>query len=78
MEEIVNFAELGIMLVSVLFKMFLASIAFVCVRFAISHMDKALGIDVAKDWIENADDQSKAIYYGLRMVGVCVLFGSVF
>lgn len=78
MDEIINFADLGIMLVSALFKIFLASIAFVGVRFALNQMDRALGVDEIKDWIESADYQTKAIYYGLRLVGVCVLFGSVF
>lgn len=78
MNEIINFTDLGVMLVSVLFKLFLASVAFVAVRFSLNQMDRALGVDEVKDWIESADYQAKAIYYGLRLVGVCVLFGSVF
>lgn len=78
MNEILSFADLSVMLVSALFKIFLASVAFVGARLALAQMDKALGVEVVKDWIENADDQAKAIYFGLRLVGVCVLFGSVF
>lgn len=78
MNELIDFSDFIVMAISVLFKIAVASVAFIGVRFAISHMDKALGVDIAKDWIENADDQAKAIYYGLRLVGVCVLFGSVF
>lgn len=74
----ITFADLSIMLVSACFKIFLACLAFVGVRFAISNMDKALGVDLAKDWIEDADNMSRAVYFGLRLIAVCLLFGAVF
>lgn len=74
----ITLADISVMFFSALFKIVLASLAFVGVRFAISHMDKALGVDLAKDWVENADDHSKALYFGLRLIGVCILFGAVF
>jgi hypothetical protein len=69
--------DFGILFVSMLFKLVVASMAFVGVRIAISNMDKAFEISV-KGWLNSANDNARALYFGLRLCAVCLLFGMVF
>lgn len=53
-----------------------ALIAFLIARLALRNLDKAAGFDF-KEWINNADDHAKGMYFGARIIAVCLLFGII-
>ena len=61
--------------IELLLKLTVALLALVGVRFALMWFDRILGVASFKDWINDADDMAKAVYYGLRFVAVCILVG---
>ncbi len=69
--------EFQLLFISACFKLVVALLAFAGVRLAISNMDKAFNINV-KGWLDTANDNARAIYFGLRLVAVCWLFGQIF
>lgn len=76
-QELVNVDDFKLMALSATFKLFVALLAFAGVRIGISNMDKAFGIN-SKGWVNDASDLAKSLYFGLRMIGVCILFGYIF
>lgn len=66
----------SVLLVGLGIKLFMAIMAVICILLTISTMDKYFGIDV-KGWLNESDEASKALYFGLRMVALAILFGNI-
>lgn len=67
---------IGVLFVGLGIKLFMAILAVVCILLTVSTMDKYFGIDV-KGWLNDSDEASKALYFGLRMVALAILFGNI-
>ena len=61
--------------IELVFKLTVALFAMVGVRFGLMWFDKIIGVHPFSEWINDADDMPKAVYYGLRFVAVCLLVG---
>ncbi len=61
---------------SVALKIVLALIAFAGARLALLFLDRKLRFDFKK-WVGKANDQAVALYFGLRILAVCILFGLI-
>ncbi len=61
--------------IELFFKLTVALFALVGVRFALMWFDRIVGVTPFREWINDADDMAKAVYYGLRFVAVCILVG---
>jgi len=57
------------------FKLVLALLGLIMCRVALISMD-IIAPRNFKDWLKNADHQSKAIYYGSRLICVGIIVGS--
>jgi len=62
--------------VSVALKIVLALIAFAGARFSLLFLDRRLRFDF-KNWLGQANDQAVALYFGLRILAICILFGLI-
>jgi hypothetical protein len=67
---------ISVLLAGLGIKFFMAVVAVVFILLTINVMDKRFGISV-KGWMEESSDLAKAIYFGLRMVALCFLFGTI-
>lgn len=67
--ENVIFASFGM-------KLFLAVLAFLCMRLAMWMVNRALGFDMS-EWLEKADDQAVSDFHGRVYLGVCIMFGLI-
>lgn len=64
------------MLLQGLFKVTLALFAVIMARLSLLWFDRWLMPSTFRLWIEeNAQDNARALYYGLRLLAVCLLFG---
>lgn len=61
---------------SLLLKLYSAFMAIVCVRMTLFIFDKTIKYSFL-EWIENCDNRDRALYYGLRYLGTCILFGFI-
>jgi len=61
--------------VELLFKLAIALFALIGVRFALMWFDIISQVVRFGDWINEADDMSKAVYFGCRFIAVCILVG---
>lgn len=61
---------------SVALKIVLALIAFAGARLALLFLDRKLRFDF-KNWLGKANDQAVSVYFGLRILAVCILFGLI-
>ena len=77
MEEILQNPDFVLMAMAVAFKFCVALLAFAGVRIAIYNFDRAFGIS-CPGWLNDSSDMAKALYFGLRLVAVCILFGYIF
>ena len=57
------------------FKLVLALIGFTMARICLYWMDKFLVPEKFTLWLENANDNAKAIYYGARIIAIALLIG---
>ncbi|QDP60137.1 MAG: hypothetical protein Unbinned1312contig1001_17 [Prokaryotic dsDNA virus sp.] len=57
-------------------KLFLAVIAFLCMRLAMWMVNRALGFNMSL-WLENANDQAISDFHGRVYLGVCIMFGLI-
>lgn len=67
---------IGVLFIGLGIKLFMAIMAVICILLTINAMDKYFGIDV-KGWLNDSDEASKALYFGLRMVALAILFGNI-
>ncbi len=67
---------LGVIAVGLGLKFVAALFAVFAIFFTIVWMDKKFAINI-KGWLNDSSDVTKAIYLGLRFVGLCVLFGLI-
>lgn len=58
-----------------LFKLSLAILGLFMIRLSSVWMDKYLVPSDFKNWLEKANDNARALYYGLRMLALCILVG---
>ena len=58
-----------------LFKVVCLILGILAVRATMLWMDKYLVPEEFKEWINGTDNLSKALYYGLRVIGVCLMVG---
>lgn len=59
----------------VLFKLVCIILGVVCARACLIWMDSKLVPKEFKEMINEMDNTSKALYYGLRVVGICLMVG---
>ena len=57
------------------FKLVLALVGFIMARICLYWMDKYLVPQKFTLWLENADDFSKAVYFGARIIAIALLIG---
>ncbi|MBR9778449.1 hypothetical protein ABIE64_002192 [Thalassospira sp. MBR-102] len=57
-------------------KLFLAVIAFLCMRVSLWMVNRALGFDLGQ-WLEKANDQAISDFHGRVYLGVCIMFGLI-
>jgi len=62
-------------ILQILFKLTALVLGIVAARLVLLWMDTKLVPEAFKEWIDNADDFTKAVYYGLRIIGICMLVG---
>lgn len=58
-----------------LFKLSLALIGLIMARLSAGWMDKYLVPSEFKKWLKESSDEARALYYGLRMLALCILVG---
>ena len=58
-----------------LFKLTLAMLGLIMLRISSVWMDKYLVPSEFKNWLEKSSDEARALYYGLRMLALCLLVG---
>ena len=61
--------------IELFFKLTVALFAMVGVRFGLMWFDRIIGVKPFREWINDASDMAKAVYYGLRFLAVCLLVG---
>lgn len=67
---------LSVIIIGSLLKLIMASIALLAVMFGLSWFDKRTKLSFTS-WMKGATDETRAIYYGFRILAVCLLFGLV-
>jgi hypothetical protein len=58
-----------------LFKLSLALIGLIMARLCAGWMDKYLVPPEFETWLKGSGDEARALYYGLRMLALCLLVG---
>ena len=57
-------------------KLMIAIIAILICRISLIYMDRVAGFNFT-NWLEQADSRDKALYYGCRILAICLLVGLV-
>lgn len=65
-----------VIIISMLFKIVQACVAFGFVWCGLRFLDKTVKFDF-KHWVQNADDSAIAVYLGFRVLAFCLLLGFV-
>lgn len=76
MEGLLTAQELGVMLISALYKIVLGLIAMGLGFSCMLGMLKVLGISI-REWGKNAEKQNLGVFFGLLSIGVCLLYGLI-
>lgn len=66
----------NVIVASFAMKLGLAVVAFLCMRFAMWLVNRALGFNMS-EWLEKADDQAVSGFHGRVYLGVCIMFGLI-
>lgn len=63
------------MILQGLFKIFLAIFGILAGRLTLTWMDKTVDNSESNfsTWLRNANDQTKGIYYGARIIAICIV-----
>lgn len=57
-------------------KLALAAAAFAAAWWSLRLFDRRQDFDF-KHWLETADEQGRGIYFGFRILAICILFGLI-
>lgn len=62
---------LPVMFIGFMFKLLMAAVGYHAMRAILRQLDERLKFDF-KEWLHNADDLSKGIYLGLRVLSIAI------
>lgn len=66
----------GVIAISFLVKLITAVIAYIIIRVVLRRLDKASHISFNR-WYQDADNQSRSIYFSARVIAVSYLFATI-
>jgi len=67
---------ISIILTSIIAKLVVAVAAYIVIRLVLRQLDRSAQIYFS-DWYHDADPKSRAIYFGCRIIAICLLFGLI-